>query len=168
MGTSTGATLSLALTNHLAQLPTRSKLQGVVALNPMTLHPDYIPKVHQGVHTSYVENDARRRVIDLECLKTFCGAIDARSRDSTLFTGLSQHLANFPATYIVTCGADPLRDDGIVMLTQLKEAGVRVRGDHYAGLPHMFWMFPDFAGCAQFNKNLLEGIRFVLDKDDAI
>lgn len=163
MGTSTGATLSLALVNHLAQLPSRFKLKGVVALNPMTFHPDHIPITLRDSHTSYEENGSSQRVVDIECLKTFCRAIDAKPNDSTLFPGLSPHLANFPATYIVTCGADPLRDDGLVLQKQLEEAGVRVKGNHYVGLPHMFWMFPDFVGCARFNKNLLAGIKFVLE-----
>ena len=51
------------------------------------------------------------------------GAVDADPHDSSIFTALSPHHAQFPPTYICTCGADPLRDDGTVMNIALSKAG---------------------------------------------
>lgn len=34
--------------------------------------------------------------------------------------------------------------------------------DHYPGLPHIFWIFPDFSMSQVFYENLMAGIRFVL------
>ena len=50
-------------------------------------------------------------------------AVNAVPNDSSIFAGLSPNLQDFPPTYIATCGADPLRDDGVVMAKMLEKAG---------------------------------------------
>jgi len=75
---------------------------------------------------------------------------------------LSQNLGEFPKTYIVTCGKDPLRDDGTVLRRMLEERGVKVRSDYYAGLPHCFWMMPGIRDTEEFGEKLTEGARWVL------
>jgi versiconal hemiacetal acetate esterase len=50
-------------------------------------------------------------------------AVDADPTDARIFTALSPYHCNFPPTYICTCEADPLRDDGTVMEKALRAAG---------------------------------------------
>jgi versiconal hemiacetal acetate esterase len=72
-------------------------------------------------------------------------------------------LAEFPPTYLSACGADPLRDDNVVLEAELKSKGVKTRLDVYDGLPHLFWNFPTLKSSRIFVENLLAGIKFVLD-----
>ena len=44
---------------------------------------------------------------------------------------MRRDLSGLPPAYIVTCGFDPLRDDGIFYKSRLEEAGVPVTWTHY-------------------------------------
>jgi versiconal hemiacetal acetate esterase len=109
---------------------------------PLTLHWDNIPAEFQEDYRSYVENATDVPIIDASSMKTFYGkskswlntgqsrkltspleAVDADPNDARIFTVLSPHHRNFPPTYICTCEADPLRDDGTVMEKALRKAG---------------------------------------------
>ncbi|VWB49771.1 acetyl hydrolase [Burkholderia lata] len=46
--------------------------------------------------------------------------------------------ATLPAAYVVTCGHDPLCDEGAAYSARLREAGVPVRHQHYPGQIHGF------------------------------
>ena len=50
-------------------------------------------------------------------------ACGAPSKDSTFSVLLSPMVPQFPATYLVTCGADILRDHGVLMERELKRSG---------------------------------------------
>ncbi|MFC7082005.1 alpha/beta hydrolase [Halorussus caseinilyticus] len=47
-------------------------------------------------------------------------------------------LANLPPATVVTCGFDPLRDEGVAYADRLAAAGVEVRHDHHPDQPHGF------------------------------
>ncbi|WP_128476862.1 alpha/beta hydrolase [Halorussus pelagicus] len=47
-------------------------------------------------------------------------------------------LADLPPATVVTCGFDPLRDEGVAYANRLAEAGVEVRHDHHPDQPHGF------------------------------
>jgi acetyl esterase len=47
-------------------------------------------------------------------------------------------LADLPPATVVTCGFDPLRDEGIAYADRLAAAGVEVRHDHHPDQPHGF------------------------------
>jgi versiconal hemiacetal acetate esterase len=46
---------------------------------------------------------------------------------------------------------------------ELRSNGVKVKLDVYEGLPHVFWMFPTLSVTKTFIKNLLAGIKFILE-----
>lgn len=60
MGGSAGGALSLALANYICREHANGtqlrKLDGVIALTPITLHPDNVPAEHVAGYTSYTEN----------------------------------------------------------------------------------------------------------------
>jgi versiconal hemiacetal acetate esterase len=91
-------------------------------------------------------------------------AIDANPEDSLMFTILSKNHAYFPPTYISTCGAGPLRNDGVIMIAALKKAGVATKYKNYPGMPLAFWTFPQLESSSKFLKDTVQGIRFVLDR----
>jgi versiconal hemiacetal acetate esterase len=72
------------------------------------------------------------------------------------------NLKEFPKAYSVACGLDPMRDDAIIMDSELKRAGVLTKIDIYPGLPHIFWVFPQLASSPIFLKNMIEGAKFIL------
>ncbi|WP_135853381.1 alpha/beta hydrolase [Halorussus salinus] len=47
-------------------------------------------------------------------------------------------LADLPPATVVTCGFDPLRDEGVAYADRLAGAGVEVRHDHHPDQPHGF------------------------------
>ena len=51
----------------------------------------------------------------------------------------AQNLAGLPPAYVLTAGADPLRDEGDEYAARLKQAGVSVTTRHYPGQFHGFF-----------------------------
>ena len=83
-GRSSGAALSLALANHVAQLPSgnstaKPRLDGVIALAPITLHPNYVPHRYQDIYTSYKENEENVPVVERSTMMTFFGEHDSQT-----------------------------------------------------------------------------------------
>lgn len=50
-------------------------------------------------------------------------AIGAKPDDASVYVLHSKRLAEFPPTYVAVCGADPLRDDGLMMAKALESNG---------------------------------------------
>ena len=90
------------------------------------------------------------------------GAINADPYDTDYVPALATNLKDFPMTYSVACGLDPMRDDAIIMDNELAKAGVRTKIDFYPGLPHIFWVFDGLPSTRKFYENVLEGVSFVL------
>lgn len=51
----------------------------------------------------------------------------------------AQNLAGLPPAYVLTAGADPLRDEGDEYAARLEQAGVSVTTKHYPGQFHGFF-----------------------------
>lgn len=51
-------------------------------------------------------------------------------------------LSNAPEAYIVTCGYDFIRDDGVMYAERLNKAGTKVIHKHYMDGFHHAWFFP--------------------------
>jgi versiconal hemiacetal acetate esterase len=61
-----------------------------------------------------------------------------------------------------------MRDDAVIMDSELKEAGVKTKIDTYPGLPHIFWAFHELSSTKTFYENMLKGIEFVLAENEGM
>ncbi|CAG8891793.1 unnamed protein product [Penicillium egyptiacum] len=162
IGGSAGGGLALAIANHYAQRPdTKKYIKGVVAIVPVLC-----------TGKMYLLN-SKRTISRTSKTQLMCRlltsppwnhsmAVEADPNDSRIFTALSPHHRDFPPTYICTCGADPLRDDGTVMEKALRKSGVPTKLTTYPNLPHYFWIFPDLEASGEFIKDVIAGTNWVI------
>ncbi|KAM5278830.1 arylacetamide deacetylase-like [Hipposideros larvatus] len=76
-----------------------------------------------------------------ELAKKYPGFLDVRA--APLLADDSK-LRSLPLTYVITCQYDVLRDDGIMYVTRLRNAGVRVTHNHVEDGFHGAFSFPGF------------------------
>lgn len=144
IGGSAGGGLAFQVANQVLRDDKLKKtLKGIIALVPLTVHPDNVPEKYKSQYTAFEDNAKDVPVIDRESMEIFYKHAGADPKDSSLFTLLAtdKH-AEFPPTYFASCEFDPLRDDSKVMEQALKEAGVPTKHDYWPGFPHYFWIFP--------------------------
>lgn len=65
--------------------------------------------------------------------------LGGRKRESPLW---AEGFEKLPRTYVLTCGVDPLRDEGLELGRRLKAAGVEVSERHYGAHLHGFLTYP--------------------------
>lgn len=71
-----------------------------------------------------------------------------------------------PRAYIVACGMDPIRDDGILYEQALREEGVETKIDIYAGLPHCWWaILPQLESSKKYEHDIIEGLKWLLRRE---
>ena len=160
-GSSAGGGLALNVTDALLEEDSSSHVQGVLAIVPITAHPSSIPVEYKSQYTSYEEHSSGVPIIDASTMKTLFEAAGCKYDDPRTFVTLSQNLSRFPPTYISTCEKDPLRDDGRVLEAMLKKANVKTRSDHYSGVPHCFWLFPN-TNEKEVLDNVVRGAQWIL------
>lgn len=80
------------------------------------------------------------------------------SKGKSLFEG-------WPPTFFQVCGADPLRDDGLVFEKVLREeVGVKTNLKAYPGLPHGFnSFFPQLKESQRYTKDTADGLGWLLE-----
>jgi len=71
-------------------------------------------------------------------IKMYTGINAGDPLPDNLLPGMTKDFKDLPATYIATCGGDPLRDGGLVYAQRLIEAGISVEVHNYPGYPHGF------------------------------
>lgn len=166
IGTSAGGALALAVARKIGlghtALP-KNAVNGIVAFNPVLLHPSNVPAQYTPRHTSHNESRDNTPIIDLGALNSFFDLCNVDPDDADYFVGLdsTSHIV-LPPAYIVTCGWDPVRDDGKVLAESMESHGIRVKKDHYDGLPHCFWMFPTLPESVEFVRNAIQGVQWVV------
>ena len=119
-GGSAGAQLALATTLKLIEQGI--SVHGVVALAPISIGESAVPSHLKESYTSMEEN-ADAPLVDRVVLRQFMEANGHDDKDPYFSVLLSPTLQRFPKTYIVTCGADVLRDDGFLLAEQLRSHG---------------------------------------------
>ena len=77
--------------------------------------------------------------------------------DARAALSMATDLSGLPATYLLTAGFDPLRDEGRAFGEALRRAGVPVRSSEYQDMPHGFLLFAGRLSRAQ------EGLSEVAD-----
>ena len=63
-------------------------------------------------------------------------------RDPRVSPLLAPDFSALPRTFVLTCGVDPLRDEGLELVRRLREADVAVEHRHYADHLHGFLTYP--------------------------
>ncbi|HEU5265959.1 MAG TPA: alpha/beta hydrolase [Jatrophihabitans sp.] len=140
----------------------------VAGVNPLAVQVLVYPAV------SVESEPARVRdaygLLDAEALRWFethlAGATDPHSQ--RYYPLLTRNLSGLPPAVIVTAGYDPVRDEGIVYLDRLREAGVRAELLHYADDIHGFFsldlVLPNAVAALTATADVVADI---LDLDDA-
>lgn len=126
-GDSAGAALTLAVGKHAAQ----------GGVQPSALIPIYPPEASMGETNSRKllldENiSLTRQVVDWFAEQAFDPAMDLHDPQYAL----SQK--TLPKTYIITCGFDPLRDEGEAIVSRLRSIGTEVVHEEQPGLFHNY------------------------------
>ncbi|KAI7771667.1 hypothetical protein ACKAV7_005733 [Fusarium commune] len=170
IGTSAGGGLALAVARKVilgqTNLPTDA-IKGVIALCPVTFHPRNIPAKFQTKHSSYKENKDNVPIVDEESLLQMFDNTGIDPNDKNYFPLLDDKcLKVFPRTYIVTCGMDPLRDDGKVLSDSLSSVGVATKTNHYGNMPHCFWIVPSLPETEVFLHELISGVNWAIKSSD--
>lgn len=158
IGGSAGGALALQIANAVIREPgLKTSLRGIAAMVPCTTHWDNVPSKYADKYKSYTENARGTPIIDGESMEIFFKHLEADGKDPSAFTILAtdKH-AEFPPVYMTSCEFDPLRDDATIMELALKEAGVPVKHDYWAGFPHYFWIIPPVPEGQQYVGKLIE------------
>ena len=61
--------------NHFAAKKgsVKNPFKGIIALSPMTLHPDYVPPEYRDLYRSYAEYSVDVPVVDAATMRTYYG-----------------------------------------------------------------------------------------------
>nr|QFQ50478.1 lipase/esterase [Aspergillus pachycristatus] len=165
VGASAGGNMAFSTALALVSNGLGDRVQGVVALAPVTVHPDAVSadKRDRGEYTSYEEND-RLTINTGSAMQSFFDCYGAPPDDPRLSCLLHPGLGKLNKVYMAVGGADTLRDDVRLMRDALVGLGVPVKCDEYPGYPHFSWLFPSPAlreHQALFFGNLLSGMGWV-------
>lgn len=164
MGCSAGGNLAFGSALRLIDEGKSQVVKGVVAVVPVTVHPDVVPVSQKSRYTSYEEH-AIHTINTASAMQTFLKTYDASSTDAYFSVLLHPRLQALRKVYMVESGTDTLRDDARLMKEALEQNGVYLKYDDYPGYPHYSWTFP--SDCLaehrqDFNAKLVEGVKFVI------
>lgn len=132
IGGSAGGNLAFATALKLIDAGRGSVVQGIVALVPVTVHPNAVPANLKSKYTAYEEH-AEHTVNTKSAMEIFFDAYGASSDDKYVSVLLHPRLKDLPRTYMTESGIDVLRDDARLMRDVLRQAGVEVKYDAYPG-----------------------------------
>jgi acetyl esterase len=71
-------------------------------------------------------------------------------------------LSGLPPAWIMTCSADPLRDDGTAYAAKLRDAGVDVTETRLEGHVHPSFAFTRIASSAAYERDAIAALRRAL------
>lgn len=122
MGGSAGATLALAVALQFVRDHRKGEIQGVVANQPVTAHPDAVPKEFKSEYTSYDEHN-QHTINTRAAMKTFLEGLGAAGSNGQMYPILNSHVKDLPCVYLCACGNDTLRDDARILKKLLDRHG---------------------------------------------
>ncbi|KAL9079258.1 MAG: hypothetical protein Q9157_001829 [Trypethelium eluteriae] len=167
-GTSAGGNIAAVLA-HLARDEKLSPpLTGQWLCIPTVLHKDkateVLPEKYKKVYLSH-EQIIEVPGLNKQAVDFFVHhyAPDQNDPKFNPFIWPSGH-KGLPPAYFQICGADPLRDEGLIYDTVLREeAGVKTKLDLYPGLTHGFWgVFSMHSKANQYQEDLVNGFSWLL------
>lgn len=138
-GVSSGASLAGVVAQKLLDEEDKAlpAVTGVWMQMPGFLDPVIVPARWKHLHFAREQNrDAP--VINSEAM-AYLDELYAPDVRSDLFSPVNAEgfgKKKLPPHYIMVCGMDPARDDGLVYEKMLREAGVETRIDVFPGIPH--------------------------------
>ncbi|RDX52805.1 hypothetical protein OH76DRAFT_1454214 [Lentinus brumalis] len=137
-------------------------LTGQYLLEPAVVHPDAYPEKFKASLRSF-EEFSNTPFLSKESVLRFFGAYDPPPSDLRVSPLLAVSHAGLPPAFIQVQECDPIRDDGIVYETVLREAGVPVKLIKYPGCLHGFhYSFPSISAAVKLDRDAREGIRWLL------
>ncbi|KAL4876537.1 Alpha/Beta hydrolase protein [Aspergillus karnatakaensis] len=171
-GPSAGGNLSFGTALKLIDQGRGDIVKGVVALVPVTIHPDLVSAeiTAAGLYDSYDIN-ADATVNSKSAMSAFFNAYNAPSDDVYTSCLLHPKLKELKKVYIAECGADTLRDDARLMKDALEKARVPVVYRAYPGFPHYSWTYPSSLldeHRREFLGDMLDGIKWVLGDNGSL
>ena len=162
-GTSAGANISAALSVKARDTFFSPPLTGIALLIPGVMdHTEPLPKFDSQL-ISMVQN-ADAPILGAAHVEKFEIAYAADPK-SPLYNVLGcAVLENLPRTFSQICGLDPLRDEGLVYMQELKKNGVETVVKVYDGVCHGFWTsFPHWEKSKGFIRDTVEGMKWLLN-----
>ncbi|KND89108.1 Versiconal hemiacetal acetate esterase [Tolypocladium ophioglossoides CBS 100239] len=168
IGASCGGGMALVVALKYLEYGIGDRVKGVVALAPMTIHPEHVPEKYKP-HLKAWEGNRDGPVVDFEGMMLFqaINGATAQKANPDVFVALHDRLGELPPTYIATCGADVIRDDGTIIKVALDEARVPCKLDNYEGLPHFFWIYPEISEGDRFRENAAAAVNWVVSQRGA-
>jgi len=129
----------------------------------MAIHPSACPEGYQETYHSYNElaDAAVINAVALQMAFQLSGADEAPTSPE-YFVVHSDHLKDFPPTWISSNGQEALRDDAIVLERSLRETSVPVKRLLYEGYPHWFHVYPTLEKRVDFMNDIVDGIHWTL------
>ena len=134
-GESAGASLSLDICEFFSQNTNYLRPKSLALIYPPFLQP--------------YETDSRKQIALIksivfnDTLKWFESlAIPNSIREEVILRNQRGDLSKFPPVFLLTCGFDPLRDEGEVLASFIKNAGVKIEYREYRDMFHGFVLSP--------------------------
>ncbi|KAF9269571.1 hypothetical protein L218DRAFT_993598 [Marasmius fiardii PR-910] len=167
-GQSAGGNLAAVMANLARDDPffKDRPITGQLLLIPVTIHPDAYPEEFKSSLLS-MEQNKDAPILTGEAMRKYWewyGAPPADPRASPLL--LPSH-KGLPKAFLMVCGLDPLRDEGLLYGKVLKAAGVETKVEVYPGVPHGFELVDCTIGKARkFESDLGVALKWLLGKGE--
>lgn len=166
-GTSAGGNISAVLAHRARDENFSPPLTGVHLVVPGVLPASAVPEQHKPYFLSYEQN-RHAAVLPVAAMEMFTRGYKPDENDGVnyaVFNHPKGH-AGLPPMVFQVDGMDPLRDEAIIFERVLRQDyGVKTRLYIYPGLPHgHFGFFPSLNDSAEFRKEQVEGMGWLLDK----
>ena len=155
-GASQGAVLSSLIALRAKETPSLPKISGLYfAAGAFIAAPDTITAKYKDQYRSRTdERCVHAPILNKETKAMFDAAYNPDVSSPLYRAFNNQPLADkhsdvAPKAYFQVCGADIMRDDGLIYASVLEELGVDVKVDVYEGAPHVFWSVFSRTGLAR-------------------
>ncbi|CAN9247238.1 unnamed protein product [Alternaria alternata] len=141
LGASAGANLAAVVAQKWFSGKSSPPITGLSLAIPWLLSEEIVPQAYKHLWFSRNQNE-NAMILNKGTIDYMLAAYepDVHSADFSPFNHPAPH-SGMPPVYIQVCGADPLRDDGLIYEQALRFFGVKTKLDVYPGVPHGFSVF---------------------------